>query len=121
MTIKDLIINECANYSNGKCLIKDRLCPLIHGGVYNGYKIPAEDFSCTYFETHVLPADKTLEAIYYGKETAPVKMVDKNCKGCGKAFKSTSNKALYCGDICRKSANRKSHRKYNRKRVKNEK
>ncbi|TKC18177.1 cysteine-rich VLP protein [Robertmurraya kyonggiensis] len=113
-TMKKLITTSCANYIDGKCLLFDRECPLISGGEYRGKKIPASDCSCTYFEKAVLPANKTLEAVYYGIDT----VLNKKCKGCGKGFNSVSNKAMYCGDVCRKSANRNSHRKYNQKRAK---
>ncbi|MCY9097630.1 hypothetical protein MOE49_00790 [Bacillus inaquosorum] len=117
-TIQELVKKSCATYVNGECALLGSECPLIGGTEYRGKKIPASDFNCNYFEQYVLPLDKTLEAVYYGKETVPVMTVNKNCKGCGKAFKSVSNRAVYCGDICRESARKKSHRKYNHKRAK---
>jgi hypothetical protein len=113
-TLKKLITESCASYSNGDCLLLDRECPLISGGEYRGKKIPANDCSCTYFEKAVLPADKTLEAIYYGKET----VLYKSCKGCGKGFNSVSNRAVYCSDICRQSARKKTFIIANQKRAK---
>ncbi|MGV2443231.1 UNVERIFIED_CONTAM: hypothetical protein FO527_03785 [Bacillus sp. ATCC 13368] len=110
--IKKLITSTCANFIDGNCILLDRECPLISGGVYRNKKIPASDCSCTYFEKSVLPANKTLEAIYYGKET----VLNKTCKGCGKGFNSVSNRAVYCSDVCRKSARKNTHIKYNHKR-----
>ncbi|PFO03744.1 conjugal transfer protein [Bacillus sp. AFS076308] len=112
-TIKKLITESCANFANGECILLDRECPLISGGEYRGKKIPSKDCSCTYFERSVLPANKTLEAEYYGKET-----LTKKCKGCGKGFNSVSNRAVYCGDVCRKSARKNTHIRYNSKRAK---
>ncbi|WP_163528809.1 cysteine-rich VLP protein [Halobacillus ihumii] len=110
--LKKLITNSCANYIDRSCILFDRECPLISGGEYRGKKIPASDCSCAYFEKAVLPADKTLEAMYYCKET----VLNKTCKGCGKGFNSVSNRAVYCSDSCRKSARKSTHVKYNRKR-----
>lgn len=112
--LKKLVTTNCANYIDGKCILLDRECPLICGGEYRGKKIPASDCSCTYFEKAVLPANKTLEAFYYGKET----VLNKLCKGCGKGFNSISNRAIYCGDKCRHSARRSSFIKANQKRTK---
>jgi hypothetical protein len=111
--IKNLITSSCANYVDGKCLLLDKECPLISGGEYRGNKIPASDCSCTYFEKAVLPADTTVQAIYYGNDT-----LTKKCKGCGKGFNSVSNRAVYCGDICRQSARRSTFVKANRNRIK---
>ncbi|MFD4058791.1 cysteine-rich VLP protein [Streptomyces californicus] len=110
--IKKLIRNACANYSEGNCLLLDKACPLVSGGNYRGKEITAKDCSCTYFQKAVLPANATLEAYYYGQET-----LNKTCKGCGKGFYALANKSMYCSDLCRKSANKKSHRKYNQKRA----
>jgi Cysteine-rich VLP len=114
MKVKKLITSSCANYINGICILHDKPCPLISGGEYRGKKIPACDFSCKYFEQAVLPLDKTLEAVYYGKE----KVLNKVCIGCGIRFNSVSNRAVYCSDTCRHSARKKSHIKYNKKRIK---
>ncbi|WP_082683460.1 cysteine-rich VLP protein [Fictibacillus sp. FJAT-27399] len=113
-SIKQLVTSSCANYINGKCILLDRECQLISGGEYRGKKIPASDCSCTYFEKSVLPANKTLEAIYYGKQSVQ----NKSCKGCGKGFNSVSNRAVYCGDSCRRSARRSTFIKANQKRTK---
>jgi hypothetical protein len=110
--IKQLVTSSCANFIDGGCILLDRECPLISGGEYRGKKIPANDCSCTYFEKAVLPADKTLEAIYCGKET----VLNKVCKSCGKGFNSVSNRAVYCGDLCRQSARRSTFIKANRNR-----
>ncbi|PFP44841.1 hypothetical protein COK01_26360 [Priestia megaterium] len=110
-TIKKLITSTCANYVDGMCVIKDRPCPLVHGATYRDHVIPASEFTCDYFETAVLPADKTLEAKYHGQET-----LSKKCKGCGTSFNSVSNRAVYCSDTCRKSARKKTHIKHNNKR-----
>ncbi len=112
--IKQLVTSTCANYINGKCILLDKECPLTSGEEYRGKKIAASDCSCTYFEKAVLPANKTLEAVYYGKET----VLNKTCKGCGKGFNSVSNRAVYCSDICRKSARKKTFIKANQKRAK---
>jgi hypothetical protein len=113
---KKLVTTSCANYVDGNCVLLDRDCPLINGGEYRGKMIPASDCSCTYFEKAVLPANKTVEAIYYGngKETVHNKL----CKGCGKGFNSVSNRAVYCSDICRQSARKSTHIRYNHKRAK---
>lgn len=113
-TIRKLVTTSCANYVDGNCILLDKECPLISGGEYRGKKIPAKDCSCTYFEKAVLPANKTLEAVYYGKDT----VLNKSCKGCGKGFNSVSNRSVYCGDICRKSARNKTFIKANRNRTK---
>ena len=76
-SLKKLITSTCANYIDGNCILLDKECPLISGGTYRNKEIPASDCSCTYFEKSVLPANKTLEAIYYGKET----VLNKLCKG----------------------------------------
>ncbi|MCM2982304.1 cysteine-rich VLP domain-containing protein [Niallia circulans] len=112
--IKKLIISSCANYIDGNCALLDRECPLISGGEYRGKKIPANDCSCTYLEESILPLDKTAESIYYGKET----VLNKSCIGCGKGFNSVSNRAVYCSDICRGSARKKTFIKANQKRTK---
>lgn len=112
--LKKLITTSCTNNIDGKCILFDRECPLISGGEYRGKKIPASDCSCTYFEKAVLPANKTVEAFYYGKQT----VMNKTCKGCGKGFNSVSNRSIYCGDICKKSARKKTFRKANRNRTK---
>lgn len=111
--IKQLVTKSCAKFINGKCILLDRECPLLVGGEYRGKKIPASDCSCIYFEKAVLPANKTVEAVYYGKDT----VLNKVCKACGKGFNSVSNRAVYCGDICRQSARRSSFIKANRKRA----
>jgi Cysteine-rich VLP len=111
-SIKKLVTSTCANHIDGICVLHDKPCPLIYGGYYGENKIPASDFSCTYFEQSVLPANKTVEALYYAKET----VLNKSCKGCGKGFNSVLNRAVYCGDLCRKSARRNTHVKYNLKR-----
>lgn len=41
-TIKELIRNNCASFSNGQCLLLDRECPLISGGEYRGKKRSCE-------------------------------------------------------------------------------
>lgn len=114
--VKELkkLVTNCANYINGNCILLDRECPLISGGEYRGKKIPASDCSCTYFEKAVLPANKTLEALYYGN----LPVTNKTCKGCGKQFHSVSNRAVYCGNICRKSARKNTFIKANRNRTK---
>ncbi|USK27365.1 hypothetical protein LIT32_18020 [Bacillus sp. CMF21] len=111
--IKKLIKTSCSNYVDGQCALFGRECPLIDGGTYRGKKIPVTDNSCSYFELYVLPADKALEAEYHGKET-----LSKKCKGCGKGFNSVANRAVYCGDNCRKSARRSTYVKANQKRTK---
>jgi Cysteine-rich VLP len=111
--IKRLVTKLCANFIDGGCILLDKECPLLVGGEYRGKKIPASDCSCTYFEK-ILPIDKTLEAVYYGKET----VLNKTCKGCGKGFNSLSNRAVFCSDICRKSARKKTFIKANQKRAK---
>ncbi|MFD1387650.1 cysteine-rich VLP protein [Oceanobacillus oncorhynchi subsp. oncorhynchi] len=113
-TIKTLITKNCANYIDGNCLLFDKPCPLISGGEYRGNHIPASDCSCPYFEKAVLPADKTVKALYYGKEA----VLNKTCKGCGKGFNSVSNRAVYCSNVCRQSARNQSQIRYNNKRVK---
>lgn len=112
--IKQLVISACANFIDGKCILLGKECPLISGGDYRGKHIPANDCSCTYFERAVLPANKTVEAIYYGKKTVQ----NKSCKGCGRGFNSVSNRAVYCSDICRQSARKSTHIRYNHKRAK---
>lgn len=114
MKLKKLITSSCANYVDGICILHDKPCPLISGGEYRGKKIPARDCSCTYFEKAVLPIDKALEDVYYGKET----VLNKVCKGCGKGFNSVSNRAVYCSDTCRHSARKKTFIKANQKRAK---
>ncbi|MCM3246538.1 cysteine-rich VLP domain-containing protein [Cytobacillus firmus] len=109
--IKKLITNSCANYVEASCLLLDRQCPLISGGEYRGKEMQAKACSCSYFEKSVLPANSTLEAIYFGKGT-----LNKLCIGCGKGFNAVSNRAVYCSDLCRNLARRKTHRKYNNKR-----
>jgi len=111
--LKYVVTKSCANYVNGKCVLSDRECPIISGGEYRGKRIPASDCSCAYFEKAVLPASKTAEAIYYGKEI----VLNKSCKGCRGKFHSVSNRALYCSDICKKAARKKTHVKYNQKRI----
>lgn len=111
-SIKKLIVSSCANYIDGGCILWDRSCPLIAGGIYNGKKIPAADCSCPYFEKSVLPADKTLEAIYHKTEA----VLNKTCKGCGKDFAAVSNRAVYCSDLCRRSARRSTFVKANQNR-----
>ncbi len=111
-SIKQLITKSCANYVDGGCILWDKPCPLIAGGTYNGKKIPASDCSCPYFEKSVLPADKTVEAIYYSKDT----VLNKSCKACGKGFNSVSNRATYCSDLCRRSARRSTFVKANQNR-----
>lgn len=112
--LKKLITSNCANYIDGNCILLDIECPLISGGKYRGKKVPVKDCSCLYFEKAVLPADKTVEAIYYGKDS----VLNKTCKGCGKGFNSVSNRAVYCGDTCRNSARRSTFVKANRNRAK---
>ncbi|WLR56511.1 cysteine-rich VLP protein [Mesobacillus subterraneus] len=112
--IKKLVRTSCANYVAGHCALLDKECPLISGGEYRGKEIPASDCSCSYFEKAVLPSHITAEAIYYGKEA----VIDKFCIGCGKGFNAVSNRTVYCSDICRKSARKQSHVKYNQKRAK---
>ncbi|MDD9312575.1 cysteine-rich VLP protein [Cytobacillus firmus] len=112
--IKKLVTTNCANYIDGKCLLLDRDCHLINSGEYRGKKIPASDCSCSYFEKAVLPANKTVEAVYFGKET----VLNKSCKGCGKGFNSVSNRAVYCSVICKRSARKWTHIRYNSKRAK---
>lgn len=112
--VKNLIKTSCANYVDGNCLLLDRECPLISGGEYRGKTIQASDCSCAFLENSVLPTNKTIEAIYYGKET----VLNKTCKGCGKGFHSVSNRTVYCSDTCRQSARKKTHVTYNQKRVK---
>lgn len=112
-TIQQLVNSSCSNLVDGKCTLLERKCPLISGGEYRGKKIPASDCSCTYFEKAILPIDKTVEAVYYGKET----VLNKSCKGCGKGFNSISNRAMYCSDICRGSARKKTFIKANQKRT----
>ncbi|MDR4946510.1 cysteine-rich VLP protein [Neobacillus cucumis] len=114
--IKQLVIKSCANFIDGKCILSDRECPLLVGGEYRGKKIAANDCSCSYFAKAVLPANKILEAVYYGKET----VINKSCKGCGKGFNSVSNRAVYCSDICKRSARKSTHIKYNQKRLNND-
>lgn len=108
------IVTSCANYIDGKCILMDSVCPLISGGEYRGKKIPASDCSCTYFEKAVLPANPTAQAIYYSKDNVH----NKSCKDCGKGFNSLSNRAIYCSDICRRSARKITHIRYNHKRAK---
>jgi hypothetical protein len=112
--IKMLIKNTCANYLDGNCLLLDNACPLIRGGEYRGKHIQANDCSCHYFENSVLLENPTTEAIYYGKET----VLNKVCNGCGRRFNTVSNRAVYCGDVCRKLARKRTHVNYNRKRGK---
>ena len=112
-TIKKLIITTCANYIDGKCIIKDLPCPLVYGATYRNHTFQPSEFTCDYFEKSVLPANKTLEAEYHGQDT-----LTKKCKGCGKGFNSISNRAIYCGDLCRKSARKKTFIKANQKRTK---
>jgi hypothetical protein len=111
--IKKLIKTSCANYTDGRCALFGKECPLIDGGEYRGKKIPVTDNSCSYFEKFVLPADKALEAKYHGKG-----VMSKKCKGCRTSFNSVSNRAVYCGDKCRKSARRLTFVKANQKRTK---
>lgn len=113
-TIKKMVTSSCANYIDGKCILLNRECPLISGGEYRGKKIAASDCTCIYFERSVLPANRAVKAVYYGKDT----VLNKTCKSCDKGFNSVSNRAVYCSDICRKSARKRTHIKYNQTRVK---
>ncbi|WP_172970962.1 cysteine-rich VLP protein [Bacillus sp. THAF10] len=112
--IKKLVVSNCANYTNGNCVLLDKKCPIVIGGSYRGNDIPPSDCSCSYFTTSVLPIDKAIEAQYYGRPTQD----KKKCKSCGTQFATASNRATYCGDSCRKSARNKTHIKYNQNRVK---
>lgn len=111
-TIKKLITSSCANFVDGNCIFLDKPCPLIHGGTYKNKKIPASDCSYTYFEKSVLPANATVQAVYYGKKTVH----NKKCRGCGNGFNSVSNRTVYCSDSCRDSARKKTFIKANKKR-----
>lgn len=69
---------------------------------------------CTYFETHVLPMDKNLEADYWnvfqgGKVSQSV--MTGTCKRCGQSFTKRSSNQVYC-DSCREYQDKERKREY---------
>ena len=62
---------------------------------------------CPYFQTHVLPADRKLEAEYRSYFTQEKRVGPKlaECLRCGGEYEKGSNAAKYCAD-CRELNNR---------------
>ncbi|MBM7364592.1 hypothetical protein [Priestia taiwanensis] len=95
--VKQLIRATCAGYTTkgGNCLYKGS-CPFFNEQEYRDKTIPFESKRCSYFETHVLPGDTELHAIYFNDNTQSGKV----CVECSGHFITTGNRAKYC-DGCR--------------------
>ncbi|MGG1632342.1 hypothetical protein [Rossellomorea sp. NRS-1567] len=111
MNRKQKVKNDCANYKDGMCLIRDTECPLVSGFTYRGHKFPEEDIQCEYFNAYVDPKQKT-------EKKDIVNFSHKPCKRCGQSFKPASRGTRYCRKICREQARKESYRKVNSKRGK---
>jgi predicted nucleic acid-binding Zn ribbon protein len=100
-----LIRDICCNYDNGNCILLD------DGGECVCAQSISYSVNCKYFRW-VLLEDKEgqpLKTELFRDETT------KKCAVCGKAFRSVSNNAKYCGD-CAEIIQRKQKAEYARKR-----
>lgn len=99
--IKSLIRNQCASFQNGNecrvCPGDQTICSFFRSdGKYPDY-LKSGAVRCSYFETHVLPADPALELAYWGKhpEGQHGKSVG-NCSRCKASFIKQSNRHVFC-------------------------
>ncbi|MDO3653544.1 hypothetical protein [Bacillus subtilis] len=107
MNRKQKVKNECANYKDGLCLIRDTECPLVAGFTYRGYQVPEEDIQCDYFNMYVdlIPKEDIKSLFSY-----------KDCETCGKSDKPRASANKFCSNGCHDLSRKKTHRKYNEKR-----
>jgi hypothetical protein len=91
--VKQLIRNTCAGYTTkgDNCLYAGN-CPFFNEQEYRNKPLPFESKRCGYFETHVLPADAELHAIYFNDNTQNGKV----CAECNGHFIANGNRAKYC-------------------------
>lgn len=55
---------DCFTPKGGNCIYQAK-CPFLHSVCYRDKEVKFESKRCDYFETHVLPADKELYALYF--------------------------------------------------------
>lgn len=69
---------------------------------------------CKYFETHVLPADKKLEAIYWGRHPEGIEQQIGKCSRCNKQYRKVNNRQQFCTD-CKGIVSRQNARERKRR------
>ncbi|KFN03888.1 conjugal transfer protein [Bacillus clarus] len=108
--VKRLIRNTCACYTpkEGNCIYQAK-CPFLHSMYYRDREVKFESKRCDYFETHVLPADKELYALYFNEGQG-----GKVCEVCSGHFVAKGNRAKYC-DACRNEVRKRQSRERTRK------
>ncbi|OUB32232.1 hypothetical protein BK739_07315 [Bacillus thuringiensis serovar pirenaica] len=112
--VKRLVRETCACYTpkEGNCVYQEK-CPFLHSMCYRGKEVKFESKRCDYFETHVLPADKELHALYFNEGQS-----GKVCGVCNNYFIAKGNRAKYCDgcrDKVRKRQSGERMRKFNQK------
>ncbi|MGD6831439.1 hypothetical protein ACQCT5_04720 [Sutcliffiella halmapala] len=110
--IKSMAKNNCAYFSHAdNCILTESTCS------YDNNKFLGH-CRCVYFESSLLPSDKSLEENYWLEitETENVNPNSNiaNCSRCSKEFVKNNNKHKYC-DLCKEEMNRESSRKSMRK------
>lgn len=131
VSVKRLIRDECACYSEGLNSIKDYCDREDTKDFHCPFFIKSEDnVRCGYFEEVVLPLNPQLEALYIADHKAKLAnyeltkedkeqiieekssiagKVQIHCKKCGKTFQANNYRSQYC-DYCKKFVRRESTR-----------
>ena len=117
--IRSLVRNQCATFYDGnKCHLSPGDQPFCsffrEDGLYPEH-LKNGKVRCSYFETHVLPADPKLEAHYWGRHPMEGQQKSATCDRCGKEYARSNNRQLYCSDcrtiIARDNARERQRRK----------
>lgn len=99
--IRRLVRKHCASFhSASKCYA----CPgdqptcsyFREDGKYPEY-LKEGKVRCIYFESHVLPNDPKLEAVYFGRHPSTDEITG-SCERCKKTFVKSNNRQEYCID-----------------------
>lgn len=120
----NLAKQQCANYSDGFCLIND--CPCNRILVDDKYSLADGKIGCGWFYAAVLPLDEELNRIVTQLVFAERNLYEdeedekpdptprlKSCKDCGRLFLPNCNRQIRCSECARqdqKQANAKNHR-----------
>lgn len=116
--LKRLARKQCATFdtaTKNECLLQTgpngcHVCKIFRG------------LPCTYFGTHVVPAQPRLNELYRRKYLGEdVAGHAGKCAECGAEFQRRSNAVKYCSNKCRAEGRKRSKRKYNRKKDKSKK
>lgn len=87
-TVKSLVLNECTNYINGKCIPTGKQC----------LQINSKTDLCNYFEKSVLPVNKYL----YSEIVRDGQGFTKKCEMCGCIFTSSAKNTRFCEECAKK-------------------